>query len=107
MSEYCKNCEKYKQALAPLEDEYFKGLNTKQIAGLAKKSIKLTTENRKLEAILDEIEGRLDKMYIHFELYNPSTDTNAYTPYEIMHSCKENIQFVLDIISEAKGEVCQ
>lgn len=44
-----------KQALAPFEDEYFKGLDTKQIAELVKKSIRLTTENRKLEGILDEI----------------------------------------------------
>lgn len=45
-----------KQALAPFEDEYFKGLDTKQIAELAKKSIRLTTENRKLEDAIGEIE---------------------------------------------------
>lgn len=38
-------------------DEYFKGLDTKQIAELAKKSIRLTTENRKLENKLSDIAG--------------------------------------------------
>lgn len=46
----------YKQALMPFEDEYFKDLDTKTIAELAKKSIRLTRENRKLEDTLDEIE---------------------------------------------------
>lgn len=49
------NC--YQQALEPFEDEYFKGLDTKQIAELAKKSIRLTTENRKLENKLSDIAG--------------------------------------------------
>lgn len=48
---------RYQQALEPFEDEYFKGLDTKQIAELAKKSIRLTTENRKLENKLSDIAG--------------------------------------------------
>lgn len=63
-------------------DEYFKGLDITAIAELAKKSIRLTTENRKLEAILDEIEKFI---------------TND--------GC--NVQIILDIISKAKGKVCQ
>jgi hypothetical protein len=58
-----KHCEKaiaqnhkYKQELKPFKDTYFKGLYNQIIAGLAKKSIRLTTENRKLEQALDEIE---------------------------------------------------
>lgn len=47
----------YRKALEPFEDEYFKGLDTKQIAELAKKSIRLTTENRKLENKLSDIAG--------------------------------------------------
>lgn len=39
------------------QDEYFKGLDTKQIAELAKKSIRLTIENRKLENKLSDIAG--------------------------------------------------
>lgn len=52
-----KDINRYKQALEPFEDEYFKGLDTKQIAELAKKSIRLTTENRKLENKLSDIAG--------------------------------------------------
>lgn len=55
----CNSCNfhKYKQAIEPFQDEYFKGLDTKQIAELAKKSIRLTTENRKLENKLSDIAG--------------------------------------------------
>jgi hypothetical protein len=49
--------DRYRKALEPFEDEYFKGLDTKQIAELAKKSIRLTTENRKLENKLSDIAG--------------------------------------------------
>lgn len=49
--------KRHKQVLEPFEDEYFKGLDTKQIAELAKKSIRLTTENRKLENKLSDIAG--------------------------------------------------
>ncbi len=52
-----KEINRYKQALEPFEDEYFKGLDTKQIAELAKKSIRLTIENRKLENKLSDIAG--------------------------------------------------
>lgn len=48
---------RYLKTLEPFEDEYFKGLDTKQIAELAKKSIRLTTENRKLENKLSDIAG--------------------------------------------------
>lgn len=56
---YCNSCNfhKYKQAIEPFQDEYFKGLDTKQIVELAKKSIRLTTENRKLENKLSDIAG--------------------------------------------------
>ena len=49
--------DRYRKAFEPFEDEYFKGLDTKQIAELAKKSIRLTTENRKLENKLSDIAG--------------------------------------------------
>lgn len=52
-----ERANEYEKALAPFNDEYFKGLDTKQIAELAKKSIRLTTENRKLENKLSDIAG--------------------------------------------------
>ncbi|MBS4760984.1 MAG: hypothetical protein KHX03_09835 [Clostridium sp.] len=88
-NEYClryleEENTNYKQALEPFEDEYFKGLDTKQIAELAKKSIRLTTENRKLEAALERIEDVC----------------NVADRYEI----EELAGTILDIISKAKGE---
>lgn len=78
---------KKEQALEPFNDEYFKGLDTKQIAELAKKSIRLTTENRKLEDTLNNIEKF---MIYEFSGQNEWVKTT-----------------VLDIISKVKGEVCQ
>lgn len=47
--------EQLKARLRPLEDSYFKGLSSIEIAELAKKSIRITAENRKLEDALQEI----------------------------------------------------
>lgn len=42
-----------------LQDDYFKGLNVNQILELAKKSIRLTTENRELEKENTELKKEL------------------------------------------------
>jgi len=52
--EYC--CQELEKRLEPFQDEYFRGLNEKQIAELAKKSIRLTQYNKKLENCLEEIQ---------------------------------------------------
>lgn len=62
---------KYRQELKPFKDDYFKNLDTKTIAELAKKSMRLTTENRKLEDALDEIENIADD-------YNRVEKTSQY-----------------------------
>lgn len=89
---------RYKQALEPFEDEYFKGLDTKQIAELAKKSIRLTTENRKLEAVLDEIEGicSQDRTIVNVCLISTQLE-EPRVKYDIQDE-------ILDIICQAKGE---
>ena len=46
--------ERLKARLRPLEDSYFKGLSSIEIAELAKKSIRIMAENRKLEQALPE-----------------------------------------------------
>lgn len=79
---------RYLKALEPFEDEYFKGLDTKQIAELAKKSIRLTTENRKLEAVLDEIEYYC----------NNQISLTGDLPFRTTESD------ILDIISKAKED---
>lgn len=78
----------YRKALAPFQDEYFKGLDTTAIAELAKKSIRLTTENRKLETALDEIE----------EMLQVIVKSNKVYPLQ------SNLYKILNIISKAKGE---
>ena len=47
--------EEQTKQLEPFKDEYFKGLDNVVIAELAKKSIRITAENRKLEQTLIEI----------------------------------------------------
>ena len=42
-----------------LNDSYFKGLTLEQILELAKKSIRITTENRRLEDKLEEIKFKI------------------------------------------------
>ena len=42
-----------------LQDEYFKGLNVNQILELAKKSIRLTAENRELEKENEELKEKV------------------------------------------------
>ncbi|MCR5266761.1 MAG: hypothetical protein K6E29_09265 [Cyanobacteria bacterium RUI128] len=54
--------EQLKARLRPLEDSYFKGLSSIQIAELAKKSIRITAENRKLEDALQEIRELIKKL---------------------------------------------
>lgn len=80
--------DRYRKALAPFQDEYFKGLDTTAIAELAKKSIRLTTENRKLETALDEIE----------EMLQVIVKSNKVYPLQ------SNLYKILNIISKAKGE---
>ena len=91
-----ERANEYEKALAPFNDEYFKGLDTKQIAELAKKSIRLTTENRKLEAVLDEIEEIASCEKIDIETNNEVW----LTKYILARSCQ-----ILDIISKATGEL--
>lgn len=103
--------KQYTERLAPFEDEYFKGLDTKQIAELAKKSIRLTTENRKLECALDETGTHIK----HIETYAANIDMmyDAFHGSELpkvrksitenYFSIRKTIDEILDIISKAKG----
>lgn len=81
----------------PFEDEYFKGLDTKQIAELAKKSIRLTTYNRKLEATLDEIEEIAAKNRNEFHF------NNLIETVQTLNDFIKDFKQILDIISKAKG----
>ena len=52
---FCYQIEEQTKQLEPFKDEYFKGLDNVVIAKLAKKSIRITAENSKLEQTLIEI----------------------------------------------------
>ena len=52
---FCYQIEEQTKQLEPFKDEYFKGLDNVSIAKLAKKSIRITAENSKLEQTLIEI----------------------------------------------------
>lgn len=77
-----------KEALEPFKDEYFKGLENKQIAELAKKSIRITSENRKLEHGLEEI-----KQMLEIADKTPSGETH----FEYMDKAREKAREVLNV----------
>lgn len=77
--------EKLKGQIRPFEDSYFNGLSPIEIAELAKTSIRLTCENRRLERALEKI-----KEYI-----TPACE-GAYN--------EEDFLKIKQIISECEGE---
>lgn len=46
----------------PFEDEYFKGLSYENIAELAKKSLRLTAENRELEDSVEDLNAKIEEL---------------------------------------------
>ena len=58
---FCYQIEEQTKQLEPFKDEYFKGLDNVVIAELAKKSIRITAENSKLEQTLAEIKEIAEK----------------------------------------------
>ncbi len=91
-----KQAECYKQALEPFQDEYFKDLDTKKIAELAKKSLRITTYNRNLENALGEIAAK-NRCEFHFN--------NLIQTIQVMNDFIEDFKKILDIISRVKDEV--
>ena len=61
---FCYQIEEQTKQLEPFKDEYFKGLETIIMAELAKKSIRITAENRKLEQTLTEIKEIANKQCV-------------------------------------------
>lgn len=92
--------EEYKQALEPFEDDYFKDLDTKTIAELAKKSIRLTTENRKFEDALDEIEDiiKQPEMKLQNTILYSMLELDNYISTRRRHKLAQ----ILAIINKAK-----
>ena len=82
--------DKYQKLINPLLDPYFRGLSSSDIAELAKKSIRLTAENRRLEEALEEIE----KVCLE--------DTCTFADGTQIRY--DSLDDILDIINKAKGE---
>ena len=80
-----------KNSLKPFQDEYFKNLETIVIAGLAKKSIRITAENTQLRKALEEIEKELKE-----DVYCESQECGCDDFEECLNCVKTQI---LDIIS--------
>ena len=80
------------EQLEPFNDEYFKNMDTKTIAELAKKSIRLTSENRKLE---EECEKQKIKVV---EIL--SEKENLYENNEILNETNTHLQYMLDDVIE-------
>lgn len=95
----CCECERAIQDLSdiqfkimPFEDDYFKGLSYKQIAELAKKSIRITAINSELENRLE----KLKELYFISESKSEELDFSAFKQwfdevfsYEIYKLIKE------------------
>lgn len=75
--------------LKPFQDEYFKGLDNVAIAELAKNSIRLTTENRKLENVLDEIEEYINTQLDELAVKKIKDIINGAKDIKVPHKVKE------------------
>lgn len=91
-----KQLKRKERELEPFKDDYFKNLDTKTIAELAKKSIRLTTENRKFEDALDEIEEILN---------NGTADTQTNNAKWLQQHYLARFCEIRNIINKAKGGV--
>lgn len=76
-----------------LQDNYFKGLNVNQILELAKKSIRLTAENRKLEEGMEDLNTELESLREQYHtvlnLAKQNADANEFCLKELEKENKE------------------
>ena len=80
---------RFKREIQPFNDDYFKDLDTKTIAELEKKSIRLTTENRKLENALDEIEEYINTQLDELAVKKIKDIINGAKDIKVPHKAKE------------------
>ena len=81
---FCYQIEEQTKQLEPFKDEYFKRLDNVVIAELAKKSIRITAENSKLEQTLAEIKEIAEKAYDEF-----GNDVYGINPKQILQKISE------------------
>ena len=98
---FCYQIEEQTKQLEPFKDEYFKGLDNVAIAKLAKKSIRITAENSKLEQTLTEIKEIVEGMHDLWINKTPYTDMDNLVKHLL--ECELNrIRYKLDEISECE-----
>lgn len=86
--------------LEPFKDDYFKGLDNKTIAELAKKSIRITAENRRLENCMQEIKNVAEVCCSGIECEEcPFTD-DCKTDSQALGVCR----IILKLITKAEEE---
>ena len=95
---------KYQKLIDPLLDPYFRGLSSSDIAELAKKSIRLTEENRRLEEALEEIEVTANKAVELPCVFSCDCNNCAEKPTKNGDTCIQGAIFTIaDIIKKVKN----
>lgn len=95
--------EQLKARIKPFEDGYFNGLSPIEIAELAKKSIRLTCENRRLEDLQREIKA-IAENNIDCKQYEIDHDCFNDTRCKALRELIETLQQILDLITKAEEE---
>lgn len=95
--------EQLKARIKPFEDSYFNGLSPIEIAELAKKSIRLTCENRRLEDLQREIKA-IAENNIDCKQYEIDHDYFNDTRCKALRELIETLQQILDLITKAEEE---
>lgn len=75
--------------LQPFTDPYFKGLSTKDIAELAKKSIRLTTQHLEDNKRIEKLEELLKECKKRFEDYKRVKPCGEYMIYDLEYLASE------------------
>ena len=98
---FCYQIEEQTKQLEPFKDEYFEGLDNAVIEELAKKSIRITAENSKLEQTLTEIKEIVEGM--HDLWINKTSYTDMDNLVKHLLECELNrIRYKLDEISKCE-----
>lgn len=95
----CYQIEEQTKQLEPFKDEYFKGLDNVVIAKLAKKSIRITAENSKLEQTLTDIK-EIAEVEIECKTYEIENDCFNETRCKALNEHIDFIKQILQKISE-------
>ena len=100
---FCYQIEEQTKQLEPFKDEYFKELDNVAIAELAKKSIRITAENSKLEQTITDIK-EIAEIEIECKTYEIENDCFNETRCKALNEHIEFIKQILQKISKCEVE---